>query len=123
MYRAIAHSARFDLVHQLNPVDVGVSLALVDVRVPVVLGPYVPDWAASGPGANPLLSAGGLRGKQLLRAMQQRQATTVLLSTPAAESKLEGGAPGRCTCMNCRRASTNESGSQATAATAKTFSS
>ncbi len=89
MYRTIAHSARFDLVHQLNPGDVGVSLALVDVRVPVVLGPYVPDWAASGPGANTLMSAGAVRGKQLLRAMQQRRATTVLLSTPAAASKLE----------------------------------
>jgi glycosyltransferase involved in cell wall biosynthesis len=75
----------FDLVHQLNPVDVGVSLALAGGRTPVVLGPYVPDWptGASGPrGAAPV--------KRLLRAAQQRRAAAVLLSSPAALVKIDG---------------------------------
>ena len=32
LYRELARSAPFDLVHQLNPVDVGVSLALAGER-------------------------------------------------------------------------------------------
>ena len=44
LYAAIAERERIDLVHQLNPVDVGLSLALPRSAAPVVLGPYVPDW-------------------------------------------------------------------------------
>lgn len=85
----------FDLVHQLNPVDVGLSLAVADQRVPVVLGPYVPDWPSTGEGADAVVSPSVVRLKRLLRAAQQRRATTVLLSTPAAAAKLEGSWPGR----------------------------
>jgi glycosyltransferase involved in cell wall biosynthesis len=88
LYRRVARERPFDLVHQLNPVDVGVSLALAGERVPVVLGPYVPDWAPSGAGADAVVGPAALRLKQLLRAAQQRRATTALVSTAAAESKL-----------------------------------
>jgi L-malate glycosyltransferase len=80
----------FDLIHQLNPVDVGVSLALTDQRVPLVLGPYVPDWAPSGAGADARQGKAVRRAKRVVRALQQRRATTVLLSTAAARSKLSG---------------------------------
>lgn len=77
----------FDVIHQLNPVDVGISLALADVPVPVVLGPYWPDfsteqWDGPGPAAAQL--------KRGLRSIQQRRATMTLLSTPAAAVKLGG---------------------------------
>jgi glycosyltransferase involved in cell wall biosynthesis len=88
LYRDLARARPFDLVHQLNPVDVGVSLALAGERVPVVLGPYVPDWAPSGAGADAEVSPAALRVKRVARAAQQRRATTVLLSTAAAASKL-----------------------------------
>jgi glycosyltransferase involved in cell wall biosynthesis len=93
LYRQLARSGPFDLIHQLNPVDVGVSLALADQRVPLVLGPYVPDWARSGVGADATVSAAALQAKRVVRGAQQRRATTVLLSTAAAESKLSR-APG-----------------------------
>jgi glycosyltransferase involved in cell wall biosynthesis len=88
-YERLARTAPFDLVHQLNPVDAGLSLALADVPVPVVLGPYVPEWPMgygerNGLSAHPLV----LRLNELIRAAQQRRATTVLLSTPAAATKL-----------------------------------
>ena len=64
-------------------------LALADAPVPVVLGPYVPDWPPSGPGAEaPARSRRGRASSARLRAAQQRRATTVLLSTPAAAAKL-----------------------------------
>jgi glycosyltransferase involved in cell wall biosynthesis len=85
----------FDLVHQLNPVDVGLSLAVADVRLPVVLGPYVPDWPPTGEGADAVVSPPVLRLKRVLRAAQQRRAAMVLLSTPAAAARLEGSWPGR----------------------------
>jgi L-malate glycosyltransferase len=89
LYRRLAGQRGFDLVHQLNPVDVGVSLVLTGITVPIVLGPYVPDWPASGEGADAVVSPAARRIKRVLRAAQQRRATTVLLSTPAAASKLE----------------------------------
>jgi glycosyltransferase involved in cell wall biosynthesis len=85
LYRRLDASLRFDLLHQLNPVEVGVSLAVADVREPVVLGPYVPDWPT--PGAHPAEPV-----KRALRAAQQRRAATVLVSTPAAACKLSAGA-------------------------------
>lgn len=88
LYRRLARSQAFDLVHQLNPVDVGVSLALAGQPAPLVLGPYIPDWAPSGAGADRETGAAALRLKQIVRAAQQRRATSVLLSTPAAASKL-----------------------------------
>jgi glycosyltransferase involved in cell wall biosynthesis len=89
LYRQLSRSVGFDLVHQLTPVEVGVSLALADTSVPVVLGPYVPDWPSSGDGADRQAGAAILRIKRVLRAAQQARATAVLLSNPAAASKVE----------------------------------
>ena len=94
LYRQLSRSISFDLIHQLTPVDVGASLALPDARVPVVLGPYVPDWAPSGEGADAVVGPVALRVKHLLRAAQQRRASTVLLATPAAQAKLALRRPG-----------------------------
>jgi glycosyltransferase involved in cell wall biosynthesis len=88
LYRRLGRSQAFDLVHQLNPVEVGVSLALAGDEAPLVLGPYIPDWAPSGPGADAPVGQLALRVKRVLRAAQQRRAATVLLSTPAAVSML-----------------------------------
>jgi len=89
-------TARLELVHQLNPVHVGISLALVDSGLPVVLGPYVPDWPDRSSG----LAAGAVvrrRASDLARgalaAIQQRRATALLLSSPAAAAKLHRGTP------------------------------
>ena len=92
LYRRLAPSTRVDLVHQLTPVEVGVSLALTDTPVPIVLGPYVPDWAPSAEGADSVVGPIAQYMKRVLRAAQQRRATTVLLSTPAAAQKLERAA-------------------------------
>jgi L-malate glycosyltransferase len=91
LHGRLSRSRRFDLVHQLNPVDVGVSLALVGDEAPLVLGPYIPDWAASGPGADAIAGPWALRAKRVLQVTQQRGAATLLVSTPAALSKLDPG--------------------------------
>jgi len=95
LYRRLGRSGRFDVAHQLNPVDVGVSLALTGGSTPLVLGPYYADWAPSGPGADAQVGPLTLRAKSIVRAAQQRRATTVLLSTADAAGKVERAASGR----------------------------
>jgi glycosyltransferase involved in cell wall biosynthesis len=95
LYRRLCAEREFDMIHQLNPVDVGVSLALADAKPPLVLGPYVPDWASSGPGADADVSAAALRAKRIVRALQQRRAAAVLLSTQAASEKVSAGTRAR----------------------------
>jgi glycosyltransferase involved in cell wall biosynthesis len=88
LYGSLAAEAPFDVTHQLNPVDVGLSLALPGNGPPLVLGPYVPDWPGypkpGGQLARPLV----LRVNRAITGAQQRRATTALLSTPAAASRL-----------------------------------
>jgi glycosyltransferase involved in cell wall biosynthesis len=88
LYKELARERPFDAAHQLTPVDVGVSLALPG-DAPLVLGPYVPDWPPSGPGADGDVGALALRVKRSLRRAQQSRAAAVLISTSAAAGKLE----------------------------------
>jgi glycosyltransferase involved in cell wall biosynthesis len=84
-----------DVVHQLNPVEVGLTCRLPAASPPIVLGPYMPDWPAQQ-----LLSEeqvrrlGTVRGvttgrmKWALRRREQAAAAALLLTTPAAAPKL-----------------------------------
>ncbi len=92
LFRALQRSVGFDLVHQLNPVDVGMTLSLGDASIPLILGPYWPDfWLDYWPGPGHAVAL----MKRVIRKAQQRRATTVLLSTPAAAAKLEVPREGR----------------------------
>ena len=91
LLRDLQRSQCFDLVHQLNPVFTGVSLALPGSNLPLVLGTYVARW----PDDPDALTAGGswraralTRGRDLIAAMQQRRADALLLTTPAALNRL-----------------------------------
>ncbi len=88
LFNELRRTVPFDLVHQLNPVDVGLTLALPDVGVPVVLGPYVPAWPPEGHGVSWVGDRLLDLIKATIRALQQQRATAVLLSTPAAATQL-----------------------------------
>jgi len=94
VFEGVRSTEGVDLVHQLNPVDLGLSCLLPAARPPVVLGPYVPDWPAVvrlGEGAGPIQHAAyraAVLAKTAIRRREQRRASTILLSTPAAETKL-----------------------------------
>jgi L-malate glycosyltransferase len=88
LYDRLERRAPFSAVHQLNPVDAGLSLALTDLRAPLVLGPYVPDWPGFPKPGGRLARPAVVRANRMIRAAQQRRATTLLLSTPAAASRL-----------------------------------
>jgi L-malate glycosyltransferase len=83
---------KFDLIHQLNPVFTGLSLALAGSGLPLVLGTYVARWPAdaecseSGGWSHRLLA----RSRDAISALQQRQADALVLTTPAARDRLPG---------------------------------
>ena len=91
LMRDLQGSQPFDVVHQLNPVFTGVSLALTGSGLPLVLGTYVARW----PDDPDALTTGGgwrartvARGRDLIAALQQRQANALLLTSPAAWNRL-----------------------------------
>jgi glycosyltransferase involved in cell wall biosynthesis len=88
LYRRLERQAPFDVAHQLNPVDAGISLALAGRGVPLVLGPYVPDWPDFPKPGGRLARPAVVRVNRMISAAQQRRASTLILSTPAAASRL-----------------------------------
>lgn len=84
-----------DVIHQLNPVEDGLSWLLARTGVPLVLGLFVPAWSYE---SEPQRSAMPLKSRllrqftmpllQLLDAQQERAAAALILSTCAAASSL-----------------------------------
>lgn len=72
----------FDVAHQLNPVEAGLSLGLIGSRVPLVLGPYVAHWPAGS----------AARFKRTFRdaigRAQQQFADKILISGPSARARI-----------------------------------
>ena len=100
LFARLQRELGFDVAHQLNPVDVGLSLFLPRSRVPLVLGPYVPQWPPAAIGLRNTrrqrLGAPPVEGMRIaLAALQQRRATMLLLSTPAAAERLHRPGRGR----------------------------
>lgn len=93
LFFRLSRSVSFDLVHQLNPVYTGMSLSLVGCRPPVILGPYIGGWP-DDPAAisNPkwVLRVLLRLVKRAIAGLQQHFADLLLLTTPAAASRLVG---------------------------------
>jgi glycosyltransferase involved in cell wall biosynthesis len=87
-YRRLAAGAGVDVVHQMNPVVRGLSLALLGTPSPVVLGTYVGDWHQSMAPPGFRRRNAVQRALTLLRAvidgLQQHAAAAVVLATPHA---------------------------------------
>jgi glycosyltransferase involved in cell wall biosynthesis len=91
LFRHLSRDIKFDLIHQLNPVYTGVSLALWGFGVPVVLGPYVADWPNDPDGAAasyPALRAILRQMEKAVALCQQQHAQTLLLTTEAARERV-----------------------------------
>jgi glycosyltransferase involved in cell wall biosynthesis len=91
LFERLRRRRTIDVVHQLNPVFTGISLALSGARVPIVLGSFVGDWPqnserrAQAQGAFSPFARGVKRG---IAALQQMQADALLVTTPAARSRI-----------------------------------
>ncbi|HYZ17522.1 MAG TPA: glycosyltransferase family 4 protein [Candidatus Acidoferrum sp.] len=91
LFERLRHERRIDVVHQLNPVFTGISLALSGTRIPVVLGSFVADWPPGSDPHAPSPSAGSrlARGaKRRIAWLQQKQASALLVTTPAARDRI-----------------------------------
>lgn len=91
----LRREGEIDLIHQLNPVNKGLSLAMLGSGLPVVLGVIVPSWPANAEDGAPkmslpklLLEGLKLWAKRRLLTLQQWQASALLVATPAARSNL-----------------------------------
>lgn len=94
IFNRIHQDCNIDVIHQLNPVDTGLSLSLIGTGLPIILGPFWSDWSSNAqiPKLKSLLKPISSSFKQLLKDIllhqQQQQATAILVSTPAALSRL-----------------------------------
>jgi L-malate glycosyltransferase len=89
LMQRLRKSQRFDLVHQLNPVFTGISLAVAGFGLPLVLGTYVARW----PNDLDALTVGGhgramAKVRDLIAAVQQQRADALVLTSPAAWNRL-----------------------------------
>jgi len=98
IFDQICRHTKIDVIHQLNPVNPGLSWSLANEKIPLVLGLFVPGWPtdlvplqhqgyqASLPGA-----ISSMIMKPIIRwcdYRQQLKAKALLLSTAAAKSRL-----------------------------------
>lgn len=89
LYERLARERPFDVIHQLNPVFAGISLAFAGDPTPVVLGAYVGEWPADAETTDLMGSIRVPFAPALRRAVataQQRHASALVVATPAAES-------------------------------------
>ena len=95
LFQQIQRDRGVDIIHQLNPVNPGLSSGLVGTPLPVVLGIFFPYWPSDSDPPRFKSSIPGAIAKHLAHPIvqwcdrtQQRQASALLLSTPAARSRL-----------------------------------
>ena len=88
LYRRLARARSYDVIHQLNPVDVGLTTFLPPRAVPVVLGPYPAPWPA---GARPRRGSAWIALTALragLQRLEQRRARAILVFVPAGAANV-----------------------------------
>ena len=91
----LRRTERIDLIHQMNPVNKGLSLSMIGAGLPVVLGQFYPDWPADA--ETPVEKLGWwrrmkLHAKEMLRRqvlnLQQRFAAVLIVSSRAALERI-----------------------------------
>jgi glycosyltransferase involved in cell wall biosynthesis len=88
LYRELARTRDYDLIHQLNPVDVGLTTFLPHGSVPIVLGPYPAPWPA---GARSRRGPAWVLPRALratLQWLEQRRAAATLVFVPAGAANV-----------------------------------
>jgi L-malate glycosyltransferase len=91
LFKRLARLEPIDLAHQMNPVFSGLSLALAGIKIPLVLGTYVPRWpddpdavAGSLPGVKAVFQ----KMNKFICSIQQRRATALMLTSPTALNRI-----------------------------------
>ncbi len=91
LFERLRSQAPFDVIHQMNPVFTGLSLALAGVRTPLVLGSFVPRWQSdSTVAARPpsLKTRVAEAAERLVAQRQQARAAALLIASPEALARI-----------------------------------
>jgi L-malate glycosyltransferase len=87
LFKSLQAEAPFDLIHQIAPGFAGLSLAIYGLHDTVVLGPFVPEWPEEA--SAPRSAWGGATLRSWIVRLQQRLASLLLVTTPAALRRVE----------------------------------
>jgi glycosyltransferase involved in cell wall biosynthesis len=91
LFKRLQRQESIHLIHQMNPVFAGLSLAVAGMKTPIVLGTIVPRWPDD---PDSVTTGSLLRGKVLQAVknwivnLQQKKATLLLLTSPAAMNRI-----------------------------------
>jgi glycosyltransferase involved in cell wall biosynthesis len=91
LFKRLSTEVHFDIAQQFTPVNTGLSFALLGTGVPLVLGPYSGHWAPDAfgqPERVSWLSKLKLLARDGLAALQQRQASALVITCPAAIERI-----------------------------------
>lgn len=91
LFERLRRRVPFDVVHQMNPVVTGLSLALIGSRTPLVLGTFVPAWDRTADVVVPSgTSSAGLRAslQKRIARLQQRHAAGLLIASGQAITRI-----------------------------------
>jgi len=91
LLKRLMRTEHFDVIHQLNPVSIGLSLGVADLGLPIVLGSYAARWANDPHAITSrfrLLRAGLRKLRGVVCHIQQKQAAAILITTPSARNQL-----------------------------------
>ena len=91
LYERLRRREPFDVIHQMNPVFTGLTLSLLGVDTPLVLGAFVPRWGSDSTGAEcPPSFWGRLKeaSEREVAKLQQAHAAGLLIASPQALSRI-----------------------------------
>jgi glycosyltransferase involved in cell wall biosynthesis len=91
LFERLRRRIPFDIIHQMNPVFTGLSLSLIGVRTPLVLGTFVPRWESElDQSRKPSPWRAGVRDtlRRHVARLQQAQAAALLIASPLALSRI-----------------------------------
>jgi glycosyltransferase involved in cell wall biosynthesis len=87
----LSASVRFDIVQQFTPVETGLSLGVLGLGIPLVLGPYSGFWPVDADGPPRRMSwvrRLKLGVRDSIAYVQQRQARALVITCPAAAERI-----------------------------------
>jgi glycosyltransferase involved in cell wall biosynthesis len=88
LYRRLARVRPYDLIHQFNPVDVGLTALLPSGPAPIVLGPHPAPWSAAVQPRRSLAWAPYTAVRGALQWREQHRAAAILVFVPAGAANV-----------------------------------
>jgi L-malate glycosyltransferase len=88
LYRRLARERPFDLIHQYNPVDVGLTAFLPSGPAPILLGPHPAPWPDTTQPRRSRAWAPYTAVRAALQWREQRRAAAVLVFVPAGAANV-----------------------------------